>query len=86
MNQSRMESLVEALVNVLIGFGVGFASQIVIFGMYGYKVTLLENLQMTVWFTFISIARSYCIRRWFNTGIKNGIHRAVTAFRRLLGE
>jgi hypothetical protein len=86
MNQTRMESLVEAIVNVLIGFGIGFLSQIVIFRAYGYQVTMAENLAMTCWFTAISIARSYCIRRWFNTGIRNGIHRFVTAFRRALGE
>lgn len=86
MNQSRMESLVEALVNVLIGFGVGFTSQVVIFHSFGYTVTMWENLQMTLWFTLVSIARSYCIRRWFNAGIRRSTHRFVSWFRNALGE
>lgn len=66
MSQSRKLSLIESLTNVAVGFGISLASQIVIFSGYGVKLPLLDNIAITVWFTLISIARSYLLRRAFN--------------------
>lgn len=73
MTQTRLESLIEAIVNAVIGMGVGLASQIVIFYALGVKATISQNLWMVLWFTLISVARSYIIRRWFN----ERLHRMV---------
>ena len=67
MSQSRKGSMVEAAFNVLVGFGVALVSQLVIFPLYGVHVPLSTNLMITVWFTFISLVRSYCLRRLFNS-------------------
>jgi hypothetical protein len=64
--QSRVGSLIESCASTLIGFGVALLSQLVIFPLYGVHVPLSTNLAITVWFTFISVARSYCVRRFFN--------------------
>lgn len=66
MTQSRVMSLVETMTNIAIGFVISLVSQIVIFHFYDVHLSIGENLAMTVWFTAISIIRSYCIRRWFN--------------------
>jgi hypothetical protein len=69
MSQSKTGSLVEALGNVAIGFGINYLGNIFILPMFGYNVTLGDAFWIGVVFTFISIARSYIIRRWFN-GLK----------------
>lgn len=65
--QSKIGSLVESLINILIGFGIALGSQILIFPMYGVNIPLHDNVMITLWFTLISIARSYSLRRLFNS-------------------
>lgn len=66
MSQSRSMSLVESIANVVIGFLVALASQLAVFPIFGIHVSLADNLAIGAWFTVISIARSYCVRRMFN--------------------
>lgn len=66
MTQSRRHSAVESIANVAIGYGVAVASQIVIFPMFGIHIPLGDNLLIGLWFTAISIVRSYALRRLFN--------------------
>lgn len=64
--QSRWHSFLESAVNILVGYSIGVASQMLVFPLFGIKVTLAENLLMGLYFTVISLARSYVIRRMFN--------------------
>ena len=64
--QLKRHSLLESIINVAVGYGVALASQIVIFPLYGMEVSLGENIQIGIWFTAISIVRSYVLRRTFN--------------------
>lgn len=64
--QTRFQSLLESVLNVLIGFGVAFAAQLLIFPLLGIPVSLNQNLLIGAFFTAVSIARSYCVRRIFN--------------------
>lgn len=66
MAQTRKHSLFESIVNVLIGYGVAVGSQILIFPMFGMYVPISDNLLIGLWFTAISIVRSYMVRRVFN--------------------
>lgn len=66
MSQSRLQSAVESMANVAIGYAVAVASQMLIFPLFGIHVTLADNLLIGGYFTLISIARSYALRRWFN--------------------
>lgn len=70
MAQTRLSSLIEAVINVLIGFAISMVITAFVLPRYGCPVTLAHNLQITGIFTIASIARSYCIRRWFNARIK----------------
>jgi membrane protein implicated in regulation of membrane protease activity len=64
--QTKRGSFAEACLNVAIGYGVALASQVLIFPLYGVHLPLSTNALIGVWFTIISIARSYLLRRWFN--------------------
>lgn len=65
MKQSRLMSLVESIANVAVGYGVAVITQILIFPVFGLHTTLVQNLQMGVVFTTVSIARSFALRRLF---------------------
>lgn len=64
--QSRRMSLIEAITNVLVGLVVSLLAQILIFKLYDVHVTFSQNVEITLFFTLISIVRSYALRRLFN--------------------
>jgi hypothetical protein len=67
VSQTRKGSLAEAIVNVCVGYGVALVSQLVIFPLYGIHIPLSANIAIGLWFTAISIARNYLLRRLFNS-------------------
>ena len=73
MTQTRLGSLVESMMNIAIGYVVAILSQLVIFPFFGIHIPLSDNLLIGLWFTAISLVRSYIIRRWFNARM----HRAA---------
>jgi hypothetical protein len=64
--QTRVHSLIESICNILIGYGVAVLSQILIFPLYDLDVSFNQNLSIGLWFTLISLIRSYILRRGFN--------------------
>jgi hypothetical protein len=66
LSQSRAMSFVESCTNVAVGYLVAVASQLLIFPIFGIRVSLADNLLIGAFFTVISIARSYALRRLFN--------------------
>lgn len=64
--QSRRMSMIEAVTNVLVGLVVSLLAQIVIFRLYDVHVTFSQNVQITLFFTAVSVVRSYALRRFFN--------------------
>ncbi|MBD1572915.1 hypothetical protein HC725_06425 [Vibrio sp. S17_S38] len=64
--QSKKHSLIESVSNVLIGYLVALFSQLLIFPFFGIDVSLSDNVLIGLWFTLISIVRSYTLRRFFN--------------------
>ncbi len=79
MTQTRLGSFIEAWINVAIGFGINFGANLFILPLIGFQISVGQNLFIGVLYTIISVARSYCIRRWFNARI----HQAAL---RLAGE
>ncbi len=65
MRQSRRMSLVEAAANVVIGYGVAVATQVVVFPVFGIRITLADDLRIGLVFAVVSILRSYALRRLF---------------------
>lgn len=66
MTQTRLGSFIEAWINVAIGFGINFGANLFILPLIGFHISVGQNLFIGVLYTIISVARSYCIRRWFN--------------------
>ena len=69
--QSKKNSLFESFTNVVIGYGAAIATQLIIFPIFDIHISLSENFLIGLWFTIISIIRSYMVRRWFNNRIFN---------------
>jgi type IV secretory pathway protease TraF len=65
MTQSRRSSAVEAFLNVVFGFVVSVAANWLILPHYGVSNNLSTSIEIGIWFTFISFARSYILRRSF---------------------
>lgn len=63
--QSKKYSFIESIANVLIGYFVATGSQILIFPMFGIHIPVKDNFLIGLWFTAISIVRSYWVRRLF---------------------
>lgn len=64
--QSRLGSIIEAVANVMVGYSIALAAQLVILPAYGAELSLRSNLEIGLWFTVVSLCRSYLLRRWFN--------------------
>lgn len=64
--QTRKHSFVESLSNTAVGFVISLASLYVVFPFFGIETSHGTNVLITLYFTVISITRSYIIRRFFN--------------------
>lgn len=67
MKQSRLMSLAESVANVIVGYGVAVVTQSLIFPVFGLHTTLAQNMKMGAVFTVVSIARSFALRRVFES-------------------
>jgi len=64
--QSRWMSLLEAVTNIAVGYGVAVLTQVLVFPLFGLRVSLGENLGIGAVFTVVSLVRSFALRRIFN--------------------
>jgi len=64
--QTKLQSLKESFINILIGYLTALLSQILIFPLFDIIVPFTDNLLIGLYFTIISLIRSYLIRRYFN--------------------
>ena len=64
--QTKYQSLIESLTNILIGYLTALLSQVLIFPLFDINVTFQDNLLIGLYFTIISLIRSYLVRRYFN--------------------
>ena len=69
MSQTKMGSFIEAWINVLIGFWINYIANLLILPLFGFHISLEANFYLGLLYTVISVARSYCVRRWFNARI-----------------
>lgn len=64
--QSRKHSFFEACLSTFLGFFVALLAQFFIFPFFGIYTSLTDNILIAMFFTAISILRSYAVRRLFN--------------------
>ena len=65
--QSRETSLLEAATNVSLGFILALLMQALLYPFFGIRTTVLTDSTIAVAFTFVSLVRSYLVRRAFET-------------------
>ena len=68
MSQSKRRSWIEAGTNIAVGYGVNFLANLLVFPLFGLHISVMQNIQIGVIYTFISLIRSYAIRRWMSKG------------------
>ena len=66
MKQTKIESLLESFTNILIGYFTALFSQFLIFPLFDINIPIQDNLLIGLYFTIISLIRSYLVRRYFN--------------------
>ena len=82
MNQTRLGSLIEAIINVIIGFAINYTANMLIFPLFGFHISAGANFVLGLIYTVISVARSYCVRRWFNARLHAMSQAAAAALGR----
>ena len=65
--QSALGSGVEAATNVAVGFILALIVQSIVFPLFGIVTTMTTDAGIAVIFTALSLARSYLVRRAFET-------------------
>jgi len=70
MTQTRLGSFYEACINIVIGFSINWGANLAILPLFGFHVTGWQAFGIGVFFTVISLVRSYAIRRWFNSRLQ----------------
>ncbi len=58
--------MIETITNISLGYVIATSSQIFIFPLYNINISISENLEIGLFFTIVSIIRSYTLRRFFN--------------------
>lgn len=66
MSQTRLQSAVEAIASTAFGFIIALLAQLLIMDHYGIPSDLGRDVNITIFFTAISLARGYAVRRFFN--------------------
>lgn len=64
--QSKKMSIIETLTGIILGLVTSFLIQIIIYPLLGIKVSLNQNVLITIVFFIASFIRSYLVRRLFN--------------------
>lgn len=67
--QTRLTSLVEVAINTAIGFAVSALAWPLVAWWMGYPYSLSHTLSVTTFYTVLSVARSYVVRRFFAKGL-----------------
>jgi hypothetical protein len=65
--QTRWQSFLEAVTNIVVGYALAVLTQIIVFPLFGLHASLSENLLIGGLLTLTSLARSFILRRAFET-------------------
>ena len=75
-------SLLEAFANVAAGYIIAVTTQMIIFPLFGLWMSIGTNLEIGAVFTAVSIARSFTLRRLFETlRIRGGKQQSAARWR-----
>ena len=80
--QSKLDSFIEAWLNVLIGFGISVLANFVIFPLVGIGASTTQIITVGIFMAFVSVARSYFVRRFANKYLAQIRAKMVEFFRK----
>ena len=80
MQQTKLESLIEAIINTVIGFCISFIANAILLPLVGLPVTISQNILIGLGMTVVSVARQYTIRRWAQKHLTKFKQRVVMFF------
>ena len=66
MSQTRLGSAIETAANIACGFAINWSANMLILPHFGLGITPGAAFHLGLWFTVISVIRSYGLRRLFN--------------------
>lgn len=66
MSQTHLGSIIEAWANIAVGFSINWCANLLILPLFGFQVTGSQAFNIGLFFTAISLVRSYVLRRVFN--------------------
>jgi ABC-type antimicrobial peptide transport system permease subunit len=79
MQQSRLESLIEAILSTLVGFGISFLVSAILLPAMGLPISMSQNLLISAVMTVVSIARGYAVRRYAQKNL-NKLTRKISYY------
>ncbi|MBY6122046.1 DUF7220 family protein [Mameliella alba] len=65
MSQPRVKSAMGAVANVVVGWCTAFITQLAVFPAVGVQAGLGQHVAISLFFTAVSLVRSYVLRRLF---------------------
>ena len=66
MKQSKKGSICESLTNLVVGYSINVVANFLIFPHFGWELTASDNIKLGLFYTGISLVRSYTLRRIYN--------------------
>ena len=64
--QTRLSSFLESMTNVGIGMIFALVGQVIVSWWYDLPLSIGQNMKIVLFFTVLSVIRTYAVRRWFN--------------------
>ena len=65
--QSKKGSIIEVVITLFISLGLSILIvQPIVFDMYNISLSVVDNTNIAVIFTIVSVVRGYIMRRFFN--------------------
>jgi hypothetical protein len=81
MNQTKLESFIEQCLNTASGFIISLIVwTAIIVPVWDLQVNMIQNINITLIFTILSIVRGYVWRRFFNAGVHNLVKKWVSTY------
>lgn len=75
--QLKKHSLFEAITNIFVGYTVNMLANFVIFPLWGWSITIRQNIEIGIVYTVISLIRSYLLRRAFTHLTERSINEGI---------
>ena len=75
--QTKVVSFIEAATNTLIGYFISVIIGQIVYPLFGYPITLIDNAALTAIFVGASLIRSYGFRRLFSRKLNKVVNRWI---------